>query len=214
VTRAREWLEYCAFRFVAAIFAALPLEFAANLSGWSWGLIAPLLPRHQRALEHLAQALPEMTAAERERIAGEMWRHLGRTFAEFFHLARILVEKRVDFVPIEDFVKVADSAPFVVCIPHLGNWEVASQAGLRFGAPLAGTYQALTNPLVDNWLLEKRKPMYAGGLFPRASRRHFLVKWRCRTRFPRLSRSPTTYRSTRHVWCASRTRASKCTSRK
>jgi Kdo2-lipid IVA lauroyltransferase/acyltransferase len=169
VTRFREWIEFSVFRFVAAIFAALPLEGSAEFSAWSWGLIAPLLPRHQRALEHLAFAFPEKSQAERERIARRMWKNLGRTFAEFFHLKQILAEKRVELVPFPTFEHVAGTAPFVVCIPHLGNWEIASQAGLRFDVPLAGTYQALTNPLVDKWLLDQRKVMYTGGLYPKSA---------------------------------------------
>lgn len=167
--QARERVEYWVFLLVAAIFTALPLEVASEFSGWGWGLIAPLLPRHQRALDNLAHAFPEKSAAERERIAREMWKNLGRTFGEFFHLPQILAEDRVELTPISEFERIATTAPFVVCTPHIGNWEVGSQAALRFGIPLAGTYQALTNSLVDKWLLEKRKPMYAGGLFPKAA---------------------------------------------
>ena len=54
--------------------------------GALWRLIAPRLRRHARALAHLELAYPEKSAAEREHIAREMWGHLGRTFAEFFHL--------------------------------------------------------------------------------------------------------------------------------
>jgi KDO2-lipid IV(A) lauroyltransferase len=169
VTIVRERLEYAAFLLVASVFSALPLRVAAGFSAWSWGLIAPHLPRHARALDNLEQAFPEKTRAECEKIAREMWRHLGRTFAEFFHLSRILAEQRVELVPFEAFERVANNAPFVVCSPHLGNWEIASQAGLRLGLPVAGTYQALSNPLVDRWLFDKRKPLYAGGLFPKSA---------------------------------------------
>jgi KDO2-lipid IV(A) lauroyltransferase len=50
----------------------------------------------------------------------------------------------------------------------MGNWEVASQAGLRFGLPLAGVYQKLTNPLVDRWIYKMRAPMYPGGLLDKS----------------------------------------------
>ncbi len=169
LTQLRERIEYVAFRFVAAVFTALPMEVSAEFSGWWWGLIAPLLPRHRRALDNLAHAFPDMPLDERERIAREMWKHLGRTFGEFFHLPQILAEQRIDLTPLETFAEVASTAPFVVCVPHMGNWEIASQAGMRFGVPIAGTYQALTNPLVDRWLLEKRKIMYAGGLFAKSA---------------------------------------------
>jgi KDO2-lipid IV(A) lauroyltransferase len=164
----RARLEFFAFRFVAAVFTALPLEFAAAFSGWGWRMIAPRLPRHRRALDNLARAFPEKSVEEREQIATKMWDHLGRTFAEFFHMPQILAEQRVALEPIELFEGIAKGPPFVVCVPPLGHWEVSSQAGLRFGLPIAGTYQALTNPLVDAWIRDRRKPMYPGGIFEKS----------------------------------------------
>ena len=169
VTRLRERLEFAAFRLVAFVFTALPLETAAAFSAWGWRTVAPWLPRHQRALDNLRHAFPERSAADRERIARAMWGHLGRTFAEFFHMEQILKEERIALEPFETFEKIANGPPFVICAPHLGNWEICSQAGLRFGLPIAGTYQALTNPLVDKWTLDLRKSMYPGGLYEKSS---------------------------------------------
>jgi len=165
----RERLVYAAFRLVAFVFTALPLEAASAFSAWGWGTFAPWLPRHQRALENLRHAFPETSVEERERIARAMWGHLGRTFAEFFHMPQILAERRLELEPFEKFESIARGAPCVLCVPHLGNWEISSQAGLRFGLPIAGTYQALTNPLVDRRILELRKPMYPGGLYEKSS---------------------------------------------
>ena len=97
-----------------------------------------------------------------------MWDNLGRTFAEFFHVQQILAEQRVALEPIEKFEAIVAGGPFVVCTLHLGNWELAAQAGQRFGLPLAGVYQKLTNPLVDRWLYERRRPLYPGGLFDKS----------------------------------------------
>jgi KDO2-lipid IV(A) lauroyltransferase len=164
----RHRLEYVAFKTLVAIATALPLDRASALSGFLWRLIAPRLDRQKRALDNLALALPETSEAERRRITLEMWDNLGRTFAEFFHVQQILAERRVALEPIEKFEAIVAGGPFVVCTLHLGNWELASQAGLRFGLPLAGVYQKLTNPLVDRWLYEHRRPLYPGGLFDKS----------------------------------------------
>jgi KDO2-lipid IV(A) lauroyltransferase len=161
-------LEYIAFRVLAAVAIALPLDRASAVSGFLWRLIAPLLGRQKRALDNLALALPETTEAERRRITLEMWDNLGRTFAEFFHVQQILAERRVALEPFEKFEAIVAGGPFVVCTLHLGNWELAAQAGQRFGLPLAGVYQSLTNPLVDRWLYEHRRPLYPGGLFDKS----------------------------------------------
>jgi KDO2-lipid IV(A) lauroyltransferase len=162
---AREAIEFAAFRIVAAAMSAIPLHAASAFSGWAWRLIAARLRRHQRALDNLALAFPDMSPAERQRIAVEMWGHLGRTFAEFFHMPRIMREQRIALEPAEPFEALAGAGPFVVCSLHMGNWEIIGQIGVRLGIPLAGTYQALSNSRVDTWMREKRETMYTRGLF-------------------------------------------------
>ena len=168
LVRLRHCIEYVTFRALAAIATALPLDWASAVSGFLWRLIAPLLSRQKRALDNLALALPETTEAERRRVALAMWDNLGRTFAEFFHVQQLLTEQRVALEPFEKFEAIVAGGPFVVCTLHLGNWELAAQAGQRFGLPLAGVYQRLTNPLVDGWLYERRRPLYPGGLFDKS----------------------------------------------
>jgi KDO2-lipid IV(A) lauroyltransferase len=109
-----------------------------------------------------------MSAGERQRIAVAMWDNLGRTFAEFFHMPQIMAEGRIALEPPERFQAVANGGPFVVCALHMGNWEIMSQVGVRFGVPLAGVYQKLTNRRVDKWILRKRSPMYPGGLYEKS----------------------------------------------
>jgi KDO2-lipid IV(A) lauroyltransferase len=168
--RYRERVEFAAFRLVAAAFAALPLETASTLSGWTWRLVAPHLKRHRRALENLALAYPEMRPEERRRIAVAMWDNLGRTFAEFFHIQQIISENRIAFEPpLERFEAIAAGGPCVVCGAHLGNFELLASSGVRLGMPLAGVYQNLTNPLVDKWVLENRAPLYPGGLYGKST---------------------------------------------
>jgi len=168
VIRIRERLEYLALRIVAFVFSALPLETASAFSAWGWRTIAPLLPRHQRALDNLKLAFPEKTEQERERIARAMWASLGSTFAEFFHMDQILAEKRIAMEPAEFFEALRKGPSFVICAPHLGNWEINSQVGLRLGLPISGTYKAAENPLVDKYITALRAPMYPGGLFDKS----------------------------------------------
>ena len=164
----RQYAEYFAFRLTAAMARALPLEVASHLSGLGWRVVAPRLKRHRRALDALAFAFPEKSAAERQHIAVAMWDNLGRTFAEFFHIKRIVDDRRIALEPLERFAAIAARGPFIICTLHMGNWEIGSQAGLRFGLPLAGVYQKLTNPLVDEWTRQIRAPLYPGGLFDKS----------------------------------------------
>jgi KDO2-lipid IV(A) lauroyltransferase len=133
-----------------------------------WGSVAPRLKRHRRALAHLERAFPEKSEAERERIAREMWGHLGRTFAEFFHLDDIGREDRIVFESLEKLKIVQNGGPYVVCSMHMGNWELLAGISTKVARPLAGVYQPLTNPLVDAALQRLRAPLYPLGVLPRS----------------------------------------------
>ncbi len=160
-------LEYAGFLLVQQAARALPLETASRASGLGWRWVAPHLYRHERALRNLALAYPEMAPAERKKLAADMWENLGRTFAESFHIRRIVADGRIRFEPEERFDEIARGGPFVVCGLHLGNWEIVASAGKRMGAPLTGVYQRLSNPYVDAETLKLRAPLYEGGLLPK-----------------------------------------------
>ncbi len=160
--------EYWGFRLVAALLSALPLETASNLMAKLWRAVAPHLKRHARALVHLEAAYPEKTEVERENIAREMWGHLGRTFAEFFHLDDIAKQGRIVIESEDELKRVQQGGPYVVCSMHLGNWELLAGLSTRVARPLAGVYQPLSNPKVDAELKERRAPNYPLGLFARS----------------------------------------------
>jgi KDO2-lipid IV(A) lauroyltransferase len=160
--------EYLGFRLVQRLLCALPVETASGLMGALWRAVAPRLSRHRRALAHLKLAYPDMPEAERERIAREMWAHLGRTFAEFFHMDEIARQGRIEMESAEKLAIVQNGGPYVVCAMHLGNWELLAAVSTRLARPLAGVYQPLTNRQVDAELVRIRSPFYPLGLFPRS----------------------------------------------
>ncbi|MBV9288229.1 MAG: lipid A biosynthesis acyltransferase [Hyphomicrobiales bacterium] len=159
--------EYAAFRVIKAAIGVLPPEAASRASGLAWRLIAPHLYRQKRVLKNLAVAYPDMPLDERRRIAADMWENLGRTFAESFHLGRIIKEGRIKFEPEDTFDSVARGGPCVVCGLHLGNWELVAYASKRLGVPFTGVYQRLSNPYVDAETYKLRAFLYQGGLLPK-----------------------------------------------
>ena len=157
-------LEYGVVRALAWLVARLPLETASNLSGRIWRKIAPRLKRHQRALNHLAAAFPDISAAEREQLALDMWEVLGRTFAESFYLPEIFASDRIDVSGLE-ILRDYQGQGVIICAAHQGNWEVASMGLMRVGREPSGLYQRVKNPLVDAYLQGIRAPYYPAGLF-------------------------------------------------
>ncbi len=163
----RHRLEYAGFRLAEGVTRALPMEIASWGSGRAWRLVAPHLYRQERVMRNLALAYPEMTEAERRKLAAKMWENLGRTFAESFRLDRIASEGRVTFESEEAMDAVVRGGPCVVCSLHLGNWEVIACAGKRMGVPLTGVYQRMSNPYVDAETHKMRAFLYEGGLLPK-----------------------------------------------
>jgi KDO2-lipid IV(A) lauroyltransferase len=165
----RHRLEYIAFLIIAAMARALPVDLASRWSGNCWRALAPRFHRHKRALKNLSLAFPEKSPAELEAIALGMWDNLGRVFAEFFHLDEIASGERIEIEPPEIFERLrARQGPSVVCSLHMGNWELGSQAPMRFGWRLAGVYQKVHNPFIDEWVRARRAPHYPGGLFEKS----------------------------------------------
>jgi KDO2-lipid IV(A) lauroyltransferase len=164
----RHRFEYFAILALAAVMRALPLEFASRWSGAIWRLLAPRLRRHQRALNNLALAFPEKSHGEIEQMALAMWDNLGRTFAEFFQMDRLVKSDRIVMETPELFEALRGSGGGVVCSLHMANWEIVSEGGLRVGWLPAGVYQKIANPLVDRLVKTLRTPLYPGGLMEKS----------------------------------------------
>ena len=161
-------LEYAAFYLIAALFRALPVETASDVSGWIWRQGASRLRRHQRALDNLAAAFPDMGLAERDTIARDMWDNLGRTFAEAFHLSEIAAGGRIHIEnPEEISAFIAEPGGKLFCSGHFANWELIVAGMGRVGIKPVSIYQKIKNPLVDAHVLEQRRFLYTGGLYPK-----------------------------------------------
>lgn len=168
--RLRYGFEYLCFRTAGLILRSLRLETASWLSGALWRRAAPFSPRHGRALEHVALALPHKTEAERQGIVRDMWENLGRTFAEAFFLREIVAEGRIT-CENRDVLDAWVRRPGgkVACSAHLANWELAVAAALPEGLALWSIFQRLKNPLVDDRLHAMRSFLYGGGLVAKAA---------------------------------------------
>lgn len=164
-------LEYVALRLVIGIVRALPLDLATRLSARAWRTLAPIVnpKRHQRALENLAQAFPDMSEAERKRICLAHWENLGRVMVETMQIDRLIRDpKRIDIVNDQLFARYRDKlGPAVGVSLHMGNWELAIWPLTLARANPAAVYRSVNNPYVDQYLRDQRKELYPGGLFGR-----------------------------------------------
>ena len=161
-------LEYLGLRAGLAPLRALPLDTASGISGRLWRTLAPHMRRHARVREHLAFAFPELSDAARERIAVASWDNLGRVVAESAHVDELVADPSRFELPadVDRYRRLARTGCVFVSL-HLGNWEIAALPVLGRNVSVAGTYQAIQNPLVDRYVRRLREPIYKGGLFPK-----------------------------------------------
>ncbi|MDX5593893.1 lipid A biosynthesis acyltransferase [Pseudovibrio sp. SPO723] len=165
-------LEWLALVCVSSLLGLMPLDTASALMGKAWRFFAPMTERHPRAVDHIRKAYPEMSAEEADQTIRKMWEHLGRVAAETLLLDRLFAARdRVSFKNPEILEKIkASDAGCVFVTMHGGNWEVVGMESGRLGLPIAGVYQALANPLSDEYLAAKRRPIYQLGLFHKSHR--------------------------------------------
>ncbi|POF29980.1 lysophospholipid acyltransferase family protein [Roseibium marinum] len=165
-------VEGLALKVAIWLFRLIPVDVASYLMGTLWRMLAPFNPRHKRALRHLEEALPDLSAEEREAIVRGMWENLGRVTAETFHIDRLLRQPQrfeADVDEITTQVLNGERACLFVSF-HSGNWELLVQPAVEKGIAITGVYQALRNPKADKALRALRQDLYKGGLLSKGHR--------------------------------------------
>ncbi|ODN71278.1 lipid A biosynthesis lauroyl acyltransferase [Methylobrevis pamukkalensis] len=163
----RERIEHAGLRLAVGILRLMSLDRASAVMGWAWRRLAPFNRRHARAQRNLASAMPDLSAAERDRILDAMWDNLGRVAAETVFLPEILAEPdRIELAVDEALFTGVDFSRGAIFVSlHTGNWELVATGVDAFGLDAAAVYRRVNNPLAESFLLSRRLPIYRAGLF-------------------------------------------------
>lgn len=164
-------LEYAALRAIIGLVRLLPLETGATLSAKAWRILAPIIAkkRHQRALDNVAIAFPDLSPGEQQRIVMAHWENLGRVMVETMQLDRLTsAPDRIRITSDAVFSRYRDKlGPAIGISLHMGNWELAIWPLTSAGANPAAVFRSVNNPYVDRYLRAQRAELYPGGLFGR-----------------------------------------------
>lgn len=160
-------IEAALLKFGRGLFGLLGVDRASALSGWCWRTFGPWTARQRRVDYQLRMVFPTISDAEVRRISLAMWENLGRVFAESLMLDALIAEpERLDASHIGDLAEdIAAGRVVSLASLHMGNWELCGPFAHLTGLRLAGVYKRLSNPVVEDWLLEQRGRYYSGGLF-------------------------------------------------
>lgn len=151
-------LEALGFDLFIGAVRLMGVDRASDFGGWLGRTFGPLSGAHKVASRNLKLAFPERDAAWHEQILREQWDGLGRSFAEFPLMDKILPSTgRVEVINKERLVEIAENRiPVVFVSGHLSNWEVMPAAIVDSGVVCEMTYRAANNPYVDKRIKESR----------------------------------------------------------
>ena len=150
--------EALGFDLFIGVVRLLGVDAASAFGGWLGRTAGPLSGAHKVATRNLKLAFPDKDEAWRADMLKAQWEGLGRTFAEFPLMDKILPSTgRVEVVNQERLFQIAaDKTPVVFVSGHLSNWEVMPAAIVDSGVVCEMTYRAANNPYVDERIKASR----------------------------------------------------------
>ncbi|MFC0284365.1 lipid A biosynthesis lauroyl acyltransferase [Camelimonas abortus] len=159
---------------VRAVFGFLRLlgpDRASALGGAVARTVGPLLGVHKVAMRNLRETFPDRPEAELKAIARKAWENLGRTAAEYPHLAEIFdynydnpdPHGRIQVRGIEHFIALRDDGkPAILFSAHCANWELPAICAARYGLDLTAVFRAPNDPAVARAVQEIRSQTMGG----------------------------------------------------
>ena len=150
--------EALGFDLFIGVVRLLGVDAASAFGGWLGRTAGPLSGAHKVAARNLKLAFPDKDEAWRAAMLKAQWDGLGRTFAEFPLMDKILPSTgRVEVVNQQRLFQIAaEKTPVVFVSGHLSNWEVMPAAIVDSGVVCEMTYRAANNPYVDERIKASR----------------------------------------------------------
>ena len=148
-------------KFLSFCFGRLPrrtvLAVGSALGSLTWRLSGR---DRRRALDHLAQALPERTDEERRTIARGCFRQAGMNLSELLHFYQRDRREILSCVDVEGWPAVqaarATRRPILILTGHCGNWELIGTVLHGGGVPPAAVARPLDDPALQKLVVDLR----------------------------------------------------------
>jgi KDO2-lipid IV(A) lauroyltransferase len=153
-------IETILVKFLYALFQLLPISMASNLGGFIAEKFGSALNRSDVARHNIRRAMPELDDSQIENIVSKMWNNLGRTFAEFPHIARMNSENIKSIATLEGAENIVEASRVdkggIYFTGHLANWEIGPRLFSDLGYPVSIVYRKGNNPGLGNIIRELR----------------------------------------------------------
>lgn len=136
------------------------LRFGDLVSRAAWRILGRL---RSFALVNLRLAFPEKSEKERQRIARDSFRSLGRMLGEISQFPRLNpgnIDQVVVYDGLEHFLGAMEAGRGVIFLTgHIGAWELSVYAHSVYGYPSSFLARRIDNPLIEG-LAERYRTMY------------------------------------------------------
>lgn len=151
-------LEAFAFDVAAGLARLFPIDTVSDFGAWLFGRLGPLTSANRVAERNLRIAFPEASDGEIAALLAAQWNQVGRWFAEFPILDRIIKDPgRVEVVGAERLKAIAEGAgPVVFISGHFSSFEIMPAVIIHAGITCQITYRATNNPHVDERIRASR----------------------------------------------------------
>lgn len=136
---------------VLGVLALLPYAWRIPALGWLGArVIGPAAGLRKRIRSNLAHVLPDLPAAEVDRLCRRVPDNMARTLGEIFTGTEFLAHARTSRVEGDGLAHLhaahAQGQPVLLVTAHLGNYDAARGFLLAQGFRVAGFYMPMTNP--------------------------------------------------------------------
>jgi len=146
-------IEFALVKILAAFANLLSIEQASAIAAWGGKLAFVLLAKKRKtALENLAFAFPEKTAAERKHIARKSFESAAMSMTELFMIQKIVdtAKERFDVSETVGFDNgIRQNRGIILACSHLGAWECHELICNLKKTPLMVIVKNLKNPFVN-----------------------------------------------------------------
>lgn len=157
-------------RGVFAFARAIGPERSSDIGAFVARTVGRLLKQNGIALRNVRATYPEAGEAEVRAIVDGAWANLGRTGAEYAHLATIFdydpdaaVKGRIEVGGAEHFLALRDDGRAgIVFSAHLGNWELPAICAARFGLDTTAIFRPPNDPAIARVVQEVRAGTMGG----------------------------------------------------
>lgn len=167
IKKIRDIAEGVPVQGVIWLFGLLPVGMASAIGGWLGRTFGPFIGVTSIARRNLAHAMPELQKKQTDAIIRGMWDNLGRTVAEFPHVARMDFHDLAEIEGAEHIINATKSKHSCIFFSgHLANWELMPKAGAAYGGKLMLVYRQANNTLVDA-IISKNRDFYQEGMIPK-----------------------------------------------